>query len=301
MCSSLTIVVPGNRVGELEDVAHRRRTERVDRLRVVADHHEPVAARAERLQDVGLERVRVLVLVDEDVVEHRRDRRPRGRVAAERAPVQEQVVVVERVLRALAFGVDLEDRSDVADLLGAPRVLGLEDLGELDLRVHGPRVDVGERLLAREAPLALAEAELAADQVHQVGRVRPVEHGEAGRQAERASVEPQQPVRRGVERAAPHPPEPALAGQALGPGEHLAGRPARERQQQDALGRHAAVDQPGDPAGERPGLPRARARHHQERAAEVLDRGPLFGVQGLEHAFGQSRRGDRPAQGPAAA
>ena len=282
---------PGEPFGELEDVAHGRRSERVDRLRVVADHHEPLTRGTERGEDVCLERVRVLVLVDEDVVERRRDRGPGGRVAAERAPEQEEVVVVERVLRTLAFGVDLEDRADLVDLLGAPRVLGLEDVGELDLGVHRPRVDVGERLLAREAPFALAESELAADQVHEVGRVRPVEHGEARRQAERASVESQEPVRRGVERAAPHTPEPSLAGQALGPREHLARGPAREREQQDALGWHAAVDQPGHPARERPRLARSGTRHHQERAAEMLDRRALLRVQGLEHAFEQSRSG----------
>ena len=63
----------GEPFGELEDVAHGRRAEPVDRLRVVADDGE-VARRAVGrrmpLEDVGLQRVRVLVLVDEHVVEH---------------------------------------------------------------------------------------------------------------------------------------------------------------------------------------------------------------------------------------
>ena len=53
----------------------RRGAEAVDRLRVVAHHREVrgVPARPHRLEDVGLQRVRVLVLVDQDVVEHRGD------------------------------------------------------------------------------------------------------------------------------------------------------------------------------------------------------------------------------------
>ncbi len=226
---------------------------------------------------------------------------PGGRVAAERVPEQEQVVVVERALRALALGVALEDRADRLALLRAPRVLALEHLGELGAAVHGARVDVGERVLAREPPLALAEPQLAADQVHQVGRVGPVQDREAGGQAERPAVEPEQPVGGRVERAAPDPAERAVAGQLLGAREHLAGGAARERQQQDPLGRDAAIDQVRDPAGERPGLARAGPGDHQQRPAEVLDGRSLLRVEALhrvEHAFEQDRVAVGRGQGP---
>jgi hypothetical protein len=286
---------------ELEDVGDGRAAERVDRLRVVAHDHQPVAGGAQRREDVGLERVRVLVLVDQDVVEQLRDRGARRRVAAERVPEQEQVVVVERALRALALGVALEDRADRLALLGAPRVLAFEHLGELGAAVHGARVDVGERVLAREPPLALAEPQLAPDQVHQVGRVGPVQDREAGGQAERPAVEPEQPVGGRVEGAAPHAAERVVAGQLLGAREHLAGGAARERQQQDPLWRDPAIDQVRDPAGERPGLARAGTGDHQQGAAEVLDGRSLLRVEALhrvEHAFEQDRVAVRRGQGP---
>ena len=62
----------------------------------------PTAARptpgpAHRRDDVGLHRVGVLVLVDEHVVEARAQRRGRRRaIAAQRTPVEQQIVVVER-------------------------------------------------------------------------------------------------------------------------------------------------------------------------------------------------------------
>ena len=87
--------------------------------------------------------------------------------------------------------------------------------------------------------------------------------------------------------------------------EHLARGAAREREQQDPLGRHAAVDQAGDPAGQRPRLAGAGAGHDQQRPAEVLDGLALLGVEALErveHAFEQHRGGSdraRTSDGPA--
>jgi hypothetical protein len=54
---------------EVEDVARRRSAEAVDRLGVVADHGETGSTRPQGVEDVGLQRVRVLVLVDQHVVE----------------------------------------------------------------------------------------------------------------------------------------------------------------------------------------------------------------------------------------
>ena len=60
-------------LGEIEDVPHRGRAEGVDRLGVVAHHGQPLALGRERVEDVGLERVGVLVLVDQDAIEQPAD------------------------------------------------------------------------------------------------------------------------------------------------------------------------------------------------------------------------------------
>ena len=56
-------------VGKVQDVAHGRGAERVDRLGIVADHRQAPAAGLQRQQDRGLQAVRVLVFVDQNVIE----------------------------------------------------------------------------------------------------------------------------------------------------------------------------------------------------------------------------------------
>ena len=76
-------------IRETEDVLDRGGAKRIDRLRVVADDGDALAVRLERMQDVALQLVRVLVLVDQHVVEMRgdglRDARLRSSSRASRA------------------------------------------------------------------------------------------------------------------------------------------------------------------------------------------------------------------------
>ena len=80
--------------------------------------------------------------------------------------------------------------------------MAFQHIGEPLSGVHGAGVDPCERFLPREATLPRAEPELVAEQVHHVGRVGLVEHRERGIEAEGPSVQAQQPVGDGVERAA---------------------------------------------------------------------------------------------------
>jgi hypothetical protein len=55
---------------EIQDVPHRGGPEGIDRLRVVADHAQTAPIRLHAEQDLRLQGVGVLVLVDQDMVEH---------------------------------------------------------------------------------------------------------------------------------------------------------------------------------------------------------------------------------------
>ena len=57
------------RTREVEDVAYGRSAERIDRLRVVADDGEPPPVWAQGEHDLRLQRVGVLVFVDEQMIE----------------------------------------------------------------------------------------------------------------------------------------------------------------------------------------------------------------------------------------
>ena len=107
----------------------------------------------------------------------------------------------------------------------------------------------------------------------------------SGRSPSGRPVETEQPVGDRVERATPHALGLALAGRAFGPREHLAGGSPAERQEQDPLGPHAALDQVADPAGERGRLAGPGARHDQQRTLAEEHGGALLRIEVVEHVF----------------
>ena len=109
-----------------------------------------VAPEARELgEEVDLERVGVLHLVDEDVVDLLgRAAVPTDGVRSERPPLQEQVVVVEDLAASLALDVGAVDGAQLVGVVAAPRVPALEHLVERPPRVHASAPDRGERVLA---------------------------------------------------------------------------------------------------------------------------------------------------------
>ena len=127
----------GKEGGEVEDVLGAGGPEAVDRLEVVADDGQPAVLPMEGSDDVHLQPVDVLVLVDEDVVEHRGQLRPGVVVSGERAPVEQEVVEVEQLGRPLALAVGAEDPSELVQVGEAPGELLREHVRKLTLSVHG--------------------------------------------------------------------------------------------------------------------------------------------------------------------
>jgi len=274
-------------LGESEDVAAGRGPEPVDRLGVVAHDGEPVARWSQGGQDVGLHRVGVLVLVDQHVVEQT------GQEAGhpgQRPPAQQQVVVVEQLPRTLAGRVGLERGPHGVGLVGTPGKRPVQDRRELLAGVRHPVVDGGQGGGPRAAPArALAgrlvvQAQVVADQAEQLDDVALVEDGEPGVEAQAPTVQAEDAVGHGVERAAPDLGGGSRVGEAAGPGQHLPGRPPAEREQAHATRVGTAAEQPRHPGGQGAGLARAGPGQDEQRAALVLDGGPLAIIE-LEHAF----------------
>ena len=105
----------GEALLEVEDVAHRGGAEAVDGLGVVADAGDAGAVGPQQADDVGLQRVGVLVLVDQHVVEALAHARAARRVGEQAAPEEQQVVVVQDLL--LLFGVGVARRRAAPALL----------------------------------------------------------------------------------------------------------------------------------------------------------------------------------------
>src|SRR5690606_21657282 len=134
--------------GKREDVLDGRRTERVDRLSVVADDADARAVRLHRVHDVGLKRVRILILVDQHVLETIAELARDPRLLDENLPIEQQVVVIENVLALLDLDVAAVETREVVDPLAAPREALLERLAERLRRIHAMRVDRKARILA---------------------------------------------------------------------------------------------------------------------------------------------------------
>ena len=94
-------------------------------------------------------------------------------------------------------------------------------------------------------------------------------------------MQPDEPVRHRVKRAAHHPPgiRRHPAGQHAGPFYHLARRPPREREQQQLFGRDALREQPGNPCAQSRRLAGSCPRQNQQRVAVVRCGGPLLLVE----------------------
>ena len=121
---------------EGEDVVHRRATEGVDRLVVVADHGHVAMGVAQQGDELRLGPVRVLELVDQDVPEPAGDRRPGGRRAAHRR--RASATWSPKSMQPLAAMSDWYVAYARGELRLAPRVLGGARLATASGSAHGP-------------------------------------------------------------------------------------------------------------------------------------------------------------------
>ena len=121
MRSSVTISAGGlNWVGKVENVAHSRRAEGVDRLRVVADHRQPSPLRFQPQKDRGLQPVGVLIFIDENMIEAPADVVRKLRIADHLRPVEQQVVIIEHALPLLRFDIAGKQLLQLGGPGGAP-------------------------------------------------------------------------------------------------------------------------------------------------------------------------------------
>ncbi len=264
--------------------------ERIDRLRIIAHHRQPCSAGGHAFEDVGLQRIGILVLVDQDVVEHALECSGRVGILQQRPPAQEQVVIVEQLSSPLTFDVAGEDDPHVVALFDAPRKRPLQHIVQWFSCVHAAAHHIDKCFLTGPPPIrAIAGYEFVPHHGHEVCRITGVEHGERRLQPERHAEAPQQPVGHGVERATPHCGRYRLARGNLGPMQQLGRGSSTECQQQNPLRGDAGINQVREPCRERRRLSGAGAGHNQQVPPVVIDRSLLLRIQCVEHAFDISR------------
>ena len=191
-------------LGKVEDVAHRGRAKGVDRLGVVAHDGQALALGREQIEDIGLERVGVLIFIDQHAIEQLADGVARMLIGQQGVPVEQQVVVIENAAGFLAIDVAVEKLLQFVRPLLAPGKCVRQNLVEFLPGVDAAAVDGHAGALFREPLVGLGQVQLGADDVHQVFRVGAVVDGEFRRQADRLAVSAQQSRGDGVKGAAPN-------------------------------------------------------------------------------------------------
>ena len=292
--------------GEVEDVAHLRRPEAVDRLGVVADDGQAAPVGLQPQQDLRLQPVGVLILVDEHMVEAGAERGGRRRVGEHLRPVEQQVVEVEHLGRLLGLDVAGEERLQLGRPADAPGEAALEQRLE---RPHGRSPPAsrsqgrcpcsGNRLSVCENPSwcrtrFIRSAESLRSCMVKAGS-RPSAGGMLAQDADADAVEGAGPGEAGDHRGRRRAED--LAGDALDAPHHLLRRPPGEGHQQHAPRVGAREDQMRDPVRQRAGLAGAGAGDDQQRAGDLavaMQHGAALGfVQPVEIAGGGAgRRGD---------
>ena len=238
------------------------------------------------LGDVG-----VLILVDQDVAEPLLVVGQHVRVVLEDLHhMQQQVAEIDRVqgLQALLVGgVELG-----AAAVGETALVGWHPLRPLGAVL--PAVD--HRGEHPRRPALLVDVPGAEQLLDQPDLVVGVENGEGRFQPDQLRVAAQDPDADGVEGAEPGHALDGVADQLADPRLHLAGGLVGESDGED-LRRPGAlvVDQMRQPGGQHPGLAGTRARQHQHRAVQRLDRRALVRVEAFQIRRGRAGAlGQRP-------
>ena len=167
-------------------------------------------------------------------------------------PVQQQVVVVQQLLRLLGVDIGAKQLRELVAPLIAPWVVGRQRIRERAARVHPMGVDGEAGVLARKAFRLLGVAQFLAFDVDEVGCITAINHRETGIKAQHLRVFAQQPVADGMKCAGPQHAcrirmkcAAALGvfccflkrrlGDALGTLQHFLRGPAREGEQRNAF------------------------------------------------------------------
>jgi hypothetical protein len=265
-------------------------------LVVVADDGQVAMLGGQVAAEQVLGAVRVLVLVDHDLLPARLVLRQHVGVLLEQEHgAHEEVVEVDRVILGQLALVGLVDaRGRLVVVVGRlPKRRG--DVRQLVLALADP----GQHPVRAEPLLVEVQAlEDGLDDRHLVGAV--VDR-EAPSEADDGPVAPQDAGADGVEGPDRRLACRLLADEAGDPVPHLAGRLVRERDRHDLPRLVAGRHEVGDAVREDAGLPASRSGQDEERPGQVADSLPLRRVQAIEDLLrGQPRarcRGGRDIGG----
>ncbi len=261
---------------EPQDVLDLRPAPPVDRLVLVPHRAERVRAAPEELDEGVLARVRVLVLVDQEVPHPRGlRRRDRGLLPQEAHGAHDQVVEVEG---AGGRELPLVEEENTADPLSRVVRLGVGVRLRGDERV----LRVGDAAAHRAGRQdLLGDSDLVHRLLDERELIRRVRDREPRRKAGDRGVAPEEAQGEGV-KGSDEGDERSAAQDPAGPFAHFLGGLVRERDRDDRARVDAGFHQTRQAVRDDPRLARARAGENEERPLLVEDRRLLLGIEALE-------------------
>src|SRR5690606_10941565 len=186
-----------------QDVSYFSGAKGIDGLRVVADHGQSLTKRLQGTKDPRLQQVGILVLVDEQVIEPRANFGGEFGICHQVAPVEQQVVVIQRLVLLFSFHVSTENRPQFLFPVRAPRPVLGERIGKWFARINAPGIDGEAGILFRKPPGLCSEPEFEARDIQQVGSGAAVKNRKTGVEPEIVRVTSQYAIRYRVEGAGP--------------------------------------------------------------------------------------------------
>ncbi len=268
-------VSAGKILVELLDVFDAGTAPAVNRLIIVANHHQVIVAAGQHAQPGVLHSVSVLELIDQDMAE------------AALIVVQQAGIVQPQLVGAQQDFSKVHHAAALTGLFigGIDREHGAGELVTVVLYVGGAQtfvflcVDVPLHLAW--GPFVLVNAQRLAQTLDQPKLVITVQDLEVLRQIGFTPVLAQQPVRQAMESADPHTADRALQ-QLFDTAAHFAGGLVGKCHGQNAKGRYALhLHQPGDAMDQHAGLAAAGASQYQHTTRGRGDSPALLVVQGI--------------------
>ena len=258
----------GEQVGKIHDVAEIGATEGIDGLGVVPHRHDVLMGVGQKLHQLGLEPVGVLVFVHHQVAEAVGQAAAHVLVLHQQAPaLQQQVVIVQEGVAALFVLVGRGHFGQVFALVQELGVVpGEQEIQGQVLINHRPQ-NLGHGLLPGKRPGELFKAQALFKQVEEIALVGPVHDRKPLGVAEALAVLAQPEVADAVE-GAPHHLAQGLVQQMHRPGQHLPGGLAGEGQQQNSPGVHPLFHQIRQAVDQGAGLAAAGPGNDQDRSLQ---------------------------------
>ena len=219
-------------LGEVQNIAHRGRAKSIDRLGIVAHSGQPLALGRKVIKNVGLERVSILILIDQHAIEQSPNRFAGLGIGQQRVPENQQIIVVENTSRLLAVYIAVEKLLQFGLPIPTPRKMLLQNLVKLLPSVDASAVNRHAGSLLRESLVGLGQIQVGAHYVEQILGIRAIVNRELGRQTDYLAVTMQQSRGHGVIGSAPNARrvgQTQPAQQAFGPAKHFRGRPTGKR------------------------------------------------------------------------